>query len=88
MVLLFKKQILFTFHDHIINPEILQGLKFTPQEIKYTTPENKYKCQMSYLGRYVWLSPSDFKIANVTQSNSITYTKLPSESIKQVNYGL
>ena len=27
MVLLFKKQILFTFHDHIINPEILQGKK-------------------------------------------------------------
>lgn len=51
MVFLFKRQTLFT--DHIIDLQILQDLKFSPYEVKYKTPENKYKCQISYLGRYV-----------------------------------
>lgn len=87
MVFLFKRQILFTFQDHVIDLQILQGLKFSPWEIKHRTPEKKCKCQISYLGRDVWLPPANFKIASVDQSNSITYGKLLSESLKQVNYG-
>lgn len=88
MVFLFKRQILFTFQDHITELQILQVPKFSPQEIKYRTPENKYKCQIGYLGRYVWLSPSNFKTANVDQSSSFTHSKLlSSESLKQVYYG-
>lgn len=68
MVFLFKRQILLIFHDHIIDIQILQSLKFSPYEVKHRTPGDKYKCQTSYLGRYVWPSPSNFKIANVDQT--------------------
>lgn len=78
---------MFIFQDLIIDLQIWQGLKFSLQEIKLRTTENKYKCQISYLGRDVQLPPSNFKLANVDQNNSVTYSKLLSESLKQVNYG-
>lgn len=52
VVFLFESQT-FTFHDHIIDLQILQDLKFSLHEVKYKTLENKYKCYISYLGRYV-----------------------------------
>lgn len=78
--------LLFTFYDHTTDLQILQGLKFSPGEVKNKTSVSKYQCQISYLDRYVWLTLLNFKTTNVNQSNSILYTKLQSESLKQVNY--
>lgn len=68
MVFLLESQTLFTFHDHIINLQILQGLKFSPHEVKYKTPGNKCKCQIPYLGKYVWLTLSIFKLLMWTKA--------------------